>query len=148
MITHGQACFIVAAGMMFATYVANRVSPVRSLLWSFLAEAILALESLAWFVLIVLSMIASAMTIRYLLPGRSAADESESEDRAFAIFHSAAYDMPGLGKSLFEARSSSQTAPSEGLRHTLVATFVGLLAIAGLSAGLWTRRGVAESRAF
>lgn len=99
----------------------------------------LALESLAWFVVILLSMIASAMAIRYVLPGSAGVEESESEDRAFAVFHSAAYDMPGIGKSLFAARGSSQTAPSEGLRHTLVATFVGLLTIAGLSAGLSTR---------
>lgn len=137
--------FAAALGLIV---VSLRGDPVAALIVGY-AEAtrgfekhlalVLALESLAWFVLLALSMIASSMTLRYLSPGGAGVDEGDSEDRAFAIFHSAAYDMPGLGKTLLAARSSSQTAPSDGLRHTLVATFVGLLAIAGLSAGLSTR---------
>ncbi len=99
----------------------------------------LALESVAWFVVIVLSMIASAMAIRFVRPGGIGMDEVESKERAFAVFHSAAYDMPVLGKRLFAARGESQTTSSEGLRHMLAATLVGLLAIAVLSAGLSTR---------
>ena len=47
-IQHGQACFVVAAAMGIACYIANRAAPVRSPLWSILAAAVLAVAGYAW----------------------------------------------------------------------------------------------------
>lgn len=45
---HGQALFIVAAGVCVAVYVAHRITPVRSALWSILAVPIAGVATYAW----------------------------------------------------------------------------------------------------
>jgi hypothetical protein len=47
-IQHGQACFVVAAGVCAAVYVASRSVPVRSALWSLLAVGLMALVGYVW----------------------------------------------------------------------------------------------------
>jgi len=47
-ITHGQACFIVAAGMALAYHFANRILPVYSPFWSLLAVPLVAIVGFAW----------------------------------------------------------------------------------------------------
>ncbi len=47
-IRHGQVCFVVAASVCIAVYVAYRSIPVRSALWSILAVAVTALVAYAW----------------------------------------------------------------------------------------------------
>ena len=47
-IQHGQACFVVAAGVCAAVYVACRSVPVRSALWSLLAVGLMALVGYVW----------------------------------------------------------------------------------------------------
>lgn len=50
-IRHGQTCFIVAAAVCIAVYVAHRAIPVRSVLWSILAVGVTALVGYAWAIL-------------------------------------------------------------------------------------------------
>ena len=45
---HGQALFMVAAGASVAVFVAHRIIPVRSALWSILAIAIAGVATYAW----------------------------------------------------------------------------------------------------
>ena len=47
-IRHGQSCFLVVAAVCIAVYVAQRVIPVRSVLWSILAVGVLALVGYVW----------------------------------------------------------------------------------------------------
>ncbi len=47
-IQHGQVCFVVAASVCIATYVAYRVIPVQSALWSILAVGLLSLAGYIW----------------------------------------------------------------------------------------------------
>jgi hypothetical protein len=47
-IRHGQSCFLVAAAICIAVYIAQRAIPVRSVLWSVLAVGLLALLGYLW----------------------------------------------------------------------------------------------------
>ncbi len=47
-IEHGQACFVVAAGVCVASYFAYRFVPVRSSLWSILAVPLMAFGGYLW----------------------------------------------------------------------------------------------------
>ena len=47
-IQHGQACFVIAAGVGIASYFAHRIVLVRSALWSMLGVAIAAIIAYAW----------------------------------------------------------------------------------------------------
>ncbi len=47
-IQHGQACFVVAASVFVATYVAYRMHPVRSALWPILSVGLLAILGYMW----------------------------------------------------------------------------------------------------
>jgi hypothetical protein len=47
-ITHGQACFIVAASLAVASQMANRFAPVQSSFWSLLAVPLVAILGFAW----------------------------------------------------------------------------------------------------
>ena len=47
-IQHGQACFVVAAGVCIASVIAQRLAPVRSSLWTLLAVAVLPLPVYLW----------------------------------------------------------------------------------------------------
>lgn len=47
-IQHGQSCFVVAAGIGIATYVARRAMPVRTEFWSLLAVPLIAFLAYAW----------------------------------------------------------------------------------------------------
>lgn len=47
-IQHGQVCFVVAASVCIGTYVAYRVIPVQSALWSILAVGLLSLAGYTW----------------------------------------------------------------------------------------------------
>lgn len=45
---HGQACFVVAASVYAGCYVAHRLSPARSALWSILAVGLMAVAGYVW----------------------------------------------------------------------------------------------------
>ena len=45
---HGQACFVVAASVCIATYLASWMVPVRSALWSILSAPLLAFGGYVW----------------------------------------------------------------------------------------------------
>ena len=47
-IQHGQSCFVVAASVCIASYIAWRLVPVRSALWSILSVLLLALGGYGW----------------------------------------------------------------------------------------------------
>ncbi len=47
-IEHGQACFVVAASVCVACYVAYRIAPVRSALWSILGVGLLTIGAYLW----------------------------------------------------------------------------------------------------
>jgi len=47
-ITHGQSCFVVAAGVMFGAYFAGRTFPVRSAFWSLLSAPALGMIGYLW----------------------------------------------------------------------------------------------------
>ncbi len=47
-VQHGQACFVVVAAIGMATYIAHRLAPVRSSLWSILGVLAIALVGYAW----------------------------------------------------------------------------------------------------
>ena len=47
-IQHGQVCFVVAASVFIGTYVAFRIVPVQSALWSILSVILLALVGYLW----------------------------------------------------------------------------------------------------
>ncbi len=47
-ILHGQVCFVVAAAVFIATYVAYRVVPVRSALWAILSVGLMAVTGYIW----------------------------------------------------------------------------------------------------
>ncbi len=47
-IQHGQACFVVAAGVCAASYFAHRFAPVRSSLWGILAVPVIAVAAYIW----------------------------------------------------------------------------------------------------
>lgn len=47
-IQHGQACFVVAASVGIAAYVANRLAPVRSPLWAVLSVGAMSVVGYVW----------------------------------------------------------------------------------------------------
>ncbi len=47
-IEHGQACFVAAATVCLATYLAHTLMPVRSSLWSILAVPVMAIGGYLW----------------------------------------------------------------------------------------------------
>lgn len=47
-IQHGQTCFVVTAGVCIASYIAYRIVPVRSALWSILGVGLIAVVAYLW----------------------------------------------------------------------------------------------------
>lgn len=47
-VQHGQACFVVAASVCIALYLASWIAPVRSALWSILSVPLLAVGGYVW----------------------------------------------------------------------------------------------------
>lgn len=98
-----------------------------------------AFESLAWFVVVALSLVISALVTRWFSAQR---DQEAVHNRGVNTWEPplpAGLDIPGLGTRLFGAQPQQQTHLRDGVRHTAVATVLGLLAIGFFSGGPLSR---------
>ncbi len=95
-----------------------------------------AFDTLAWLVVVAVSLLAGAAVLRwfYGLPDPSRADEMDVRTMAFSGV--AGYDVPGVSMRLFGGLPGPQTRLADGIRHTLIASGVGLIVLALVSTGL------------
>jgi len=97
-----------------------------------------AAESLGWFGVVVMALLVSALAARWCF-GDSEASPAADPLRLLASRRLAACDAPRLGPALFGVSPARQTAPRDGLVHTLITAGVGVMALGLLSKGLGTR---------
>lgn len=100
----------------------------------------LAIESAAWFFVILACLIVSGVVTRFMMSHtRATADESAGSSEREEEKLLAVGDAPWLSEHVMKGHGGSRTKPEDGLRHMAVAAFLGVLFIALLSSGLATR---------
>ena len=99
----------------------------------------LARETVGWSFVVVAALAASTAVARWFfgLPKYGGRRQAGLSDLATSAL--AGYDVPRFSGRWFGVSSSEQTAPGDGLRHTALATIVGLAVMALLSASVSSR---------
>jgi hypothetical protein len=105
----------------------------RGLAWGFAAE------SIGWFVVMVVSAGVSGLVLRWCFGRVDDADASQSKRSGATGLLAAGLDVPGVSTRFLGVSGDDQTDTGSGVRHTLIATAVGLVAFVALSAGLSAR---------
>lgn len=93
-------------------------------------------DTLVWLVVIAASFLAGAAVLRWCFdpPAPSQVDEMDLQTMAYS--GGAGYDVPGVSARLFGSLPGPQTPLADGLRHTLIASGVGLIVMTLVSGGL------------
>ena len=99
----------------------------------------LALESIAWFVVIALAIAMSAFVMRWCFPQSGSDEDSLTDVRGIAARTMAGYDVPGVGARMLGMSPERQTVLADGIKHSLVTAGTGLLSISVMSGGLSSR---------
>jgi hypothetical protein len=99
----------------------------------------LALESVAWLVVMVVALVISALVVHWCFHKTEESGDERKQMRAALAHALAGRDLPSIGARLFGVPDVEPTAPREGVKHTLVAAGLGLAAIGLLSDGLGSR---------
>lgn len=98
----------------------------------------LALEAMAWFAVVALSLGVSAWVTQWCFTRPSHPAAAGAGGRSDAPL-AAGFDVPVLGARLFHRRPEEQTPLRDGLKHTGLVTGVALVAMAFFCAGLSAR---------
>ncbi|MGB2987458.1 MAG: hypothetical protein WBE26_16460 [Phycisphaerae bacterium] len=101
-----------------------------------------ALEAVGWLVVMCVALVVSVLVMRWCFkesddPGPAPADAAPSRSRLSIT--PAGCDIPRFSSRWFGVPLDRQTPPADGVKHTIIATGVGLAAITLLSAGLSSR---------
>ncbi|UCE59070.1 MAG: hypothetical protein JSU63_16695 [Phycisphaerales bacterium] len=99
----------------------------------------LALESVGWFAVVVVALAVSSLVARWFgeTSNRPCGDGYDSH--VVEAPAPAGFDVPLAGSRLFGCSPGGQTPPNDGLRHTVIAVGVGLVAMSFFSSGLSSR---------
>ena len=106
----------------------------------------LALDALGWIAVAIVAVGTSAVVVRWCFDRTDDGAHTDSPTRvrlplllSSAGRHLAGYDLPLVGEKIFGVQARRQTPLLDGLKHTLIATGLGLGAIGFLLEGLWSR---------
>jgi hypothetical protein len=98
-----------------------------------------AVESVGWFTVVAFALIVSAAVMRWLYSGSDHFVGEKRAHEASGLPLLAGCDVPGVGEQFFGVPGELQTTAKSGIRHTVIALVVGLVAVWFFSGGLATR---------